>query len=392
MLQKIYLDHNSTTPVAPEVLEAMLPYFSEKFGNAASSSHTYGWEANVAVEMARENIAKNLGAPHKESIIFTSGATESNNLALKGLAEGANKKIHIITQKTEHKCILDSCEWLENQGHEVTYLDVDEEGFVSPDDVRRAIRSNTLLCSIMYANNEIGTIQPIQEIATICHEQGIWLHSDAAQAVGHSPVNVKTEGIDLLSFSAHKIYGPKGIGALYVNQSNPPIPLKTLLHGGGHERGLRSGTLNVPGIVGMAKALELCVKNLSEEQKRLTALRNHFIKNIQQRIQHVTVNGSLTHRLAHNASLTFNGMNAEQIILDMKNIACSTGSACSSGSTEPSYVIKALGHTNEYILSTLRFGLGRHTTKEELDTTVDKLVKTVEKLRSQSITYQMKKD
>ncbi len=389
-LRPIYLDYNATTPMDPRVLEAMIPYFSEKFGNEASRTHLYGWEACEAVKQAREIIAKCIGAQNPEEIIFTSGATESNNLAIKGLVRASGKKpAHIITQKTEHKCILESGAALEREGHQVTYLDVSPEGLVDPHDVKKNIRDHTVLCSIMTANNEIGTIQPIAEIAAICHSRGVLFHSDAVQAIGKIPVNVEQEGIDLMSISAHKIYGPKGMGALYVGLKKPPIPLQALMDGGGHERKKRSGTLNVPGIIGLARALEICCEEREKESIRLIALRDHFIKTLQQKCEGIRLNGHPTLRLPNNINLTIDYVPAEELITSLPELAFSTGSACGSGEPEPSTVIKALGLTDEQANATVRFGLGRWTTKENIDDAVDKISESVKKIRGQSIQYEM---
>lgn len=390
MNRPVYLDYNATTPMDPRVLEAIIPYFSEKFGNEASRTHVYGWEAYEAVKKARESIALAVGARNSEEIIFTSGATESNNLALKGLVRASGKKpAHIITQKTEHKCILESCAALEKEGHQVTYLDVSPEGLVSPDDVKKNIRQNTLLCSIMTANNEVGTLQPIAKIAVICHSRGVLFHSDAVQAVGKIPLDVQKEGIDLMSLSSHKIYGPKGIGVLYIALKKPPIPLQALMDGGGHERKKRSGTLNVPGIVGLAKALEICGEEREKESMRLTALRDYFIKTLRQKCEGIRLNGHPTLRLPNNINLTIDYVPAEELISATPEIAFSTGSACGSGESEPSYVIQALGLSEEEANSTVRFGLGRWTTRENIDYAVDKISQAVKKIRGQSIKYEI---
>ncbi len=392
MKNPIYLDNNSTTPMDPEVLAAMIPYFCEKFGNPESRSHAYGWQAAEAVDQARKTIARAIGTSHDPGIIFTSGATESNNLAIKGIVHGSGiKPAHIITQKTEHKCVLDSCATLEKEGHEVTYLDVDFEGKIKLEDLKTALQKNTVLCSIMTANNEIGTLQPIKEIASLCHSKNILFHTDAVQAMGKIPIHVESDGIDLLSLSGHKIYGPKGIGALYISKKNPSIKVSPLLQGGNQEQGLRSGTLNVPGIVGLAKALELASQKMPDEQKRLSQLRNYFIDKIEKEIDLVTINGSRTDRLPTNISFTFDFVKADELIMALPELAFSTGSACSSGSNEPSYVMQALGVSPKAVLSTVRFGLGRWTTAKEIDFAVDKLAVAVKKLRSQSLEYEMAK-
>lgn len=385
MKRPIYLDYNSTTPTDPKVLEAMKPFFSESFGNAASQAHMYGWEAEETVEQARQTVADLIGAKSKKNIIFTSGATESNNMVIKGIVHGARKKpVHIITQKTEHKSILDSCREIEKQGHEVTYIDVDSDGLVDPNDVKKAIKENTILCSVMKANNEIGTIQPIEEIASICHKKNVLFHSDAVQAVGKIPVDVQEEGIDLLSLSGHKIYGPKGIGAFYIARRSPPIIISPLLHGGGHETGKRSGTLNVPGIVGLAKALELCFDEIPREAQRLAKLRDSFIREIQSKIEGSHLNGHPTKRLPNNINISFDGIKADELILAVPEIAISSGSACSSGSPEPSYVISALTNSKERVNAAIRLGLGRWTTKENLDVALNCLTRAVEKIRAKS--------
>ncbi|MBI4412575.1 MAG: IscS subfamily cysteine desulfurase [Deltaproteobacteria bacterium] len=390
-MKPIYLDYHATTPVDAEVLRAMEPYFCEKFGNAASKSHAYGWETEEAVQMARESIAKNIGAESSKSIIFTSGATETNNMVIKGIVHAAKKKpAHIITQVTEHKCIIESCREIEKEGHKITYLGVDHDGLVDPDDVKNAIRPNTILCSIMAANNEIGVIQPIREISKICREKGVWFHSDAVQAVGKIPVDVQRDGIDLLSLSAHKIYGPKGIGALYIAKANPPIRLSPLIHGGSHENGRRAGTLNVPGIVGLAKALEICVKKMPEESKRLGLLRDRLAGEIIRRIDHTYLNGHPTKRLPHNANISFSYVRDTDLIMALPELAVATGSACASGTNEPSYVLRALGIGEDRANSSIRFGLGRQTTKEEIDEAVEYIVRAVEKLRKKSLQYEMR--
>lgn len=384
MRRPIYLDYNSTTPMDPRVLEAMKPYFLEKFGNESSRSHLYGWEAHEAVDLARETIARAIGAVDKHSILFTSGATESNNLAIKGIVKAsADKPAHVITQKTEHKCILESCEQLRREGHEVTFLEVDAEGFVDPKAVMQAARQNTLLCSIMFSNNEIGTIQPVAEIARLCYERGILFHTDAVQAVGKIPVNVAADGIDLLSLSGHKIYGPKGIGALYVAPRKPPIRLSPILQGGGHERDFRSGTLNVAGIVGLAKALALCMTGLEEEAKRLTALRDFLIDRIQERIPGALLNGPRKNRLPNNVNFSFEGIRSDDLLLKMPEIAVSTGSACSSGDPEPSYVIAAISKDKDEdrVRSSVRIGLGRWTSRNDVEKAAECLVRAVSELR-----------
>lgn len=385
----IYLDHNATTPVDPRVFEAMRPYFSEIFGNAASSSHRFGWDAEEAVEKARGQVASLIGADSPKTIIFTSGATESGNLAIKGLLAAQKlPKAHIITQATEHKCVLDSCKELEKAGHEVTYLEVDPYGMVDPENVRKAVRKNTVLISIMWANNEIGTLQPITEIGAIAREKGVCFHSDAVQAVGKVPVDVRAGSVDLLSISAHKMYGPKGVGALYIARRHPPIAIKPLLHGGGHERGKRSGTLAVQNIVGLGAACQVAAGEIEAEATRLTALRERLREGIMNRLDYVELNGHPTGRLPGNLNLSFRYIEAESLITGMSDIAVASGSACTSGSVEPSYVIKALGGDPERAFSSIRFGLGRSTTEEEIDYTIETLATTVKRLRVLSPHYE----
>src|SRR5829696_1091792 len=376
----IYLDYHATTPVDPRVLEAMLPYFTNRFGNAASRSHKFGWDADAAVERAREQAASLIGASGNE-IIFTSGATESNNLAIKGVLHAhADRPRHVITTGIEHKSVLDTCTSLAAAGCRVTCLPVDTAGRVDPDDVRRAIAVDTVLVSIMAANNEVGAIQPLAEIGAITRERGILLHSDAAQAAGKIPLDVKTLGVDLLSFTAHKMYGPKGVGALYIRR-RARVTLRPILEGGGQERGLRSGTLNVPGIVGLGRAAEINVEELPAESVRLAALRNRLFEALCRNLPGVGLNGSLERRLPHNLSVHFTGVAGESILLAVDDIALSSGSACSSGTVEPSYVLKACGIADDLALSSIRFGLGRFTTDEEIDYTVDKVSAVIRHLR-----------
>jgi cysteine desulfurase len=389
----VYLDYHSTTPVDPRVLEAMLPYFTEKFGNAASRSHSFGWTGEEAVEIARQQIAKLIGANPKE-IVFTSGATESTNIALKGAAEMyAEKGNHIITCVTEHKATLDSAKYLEKHaGCTVTYLPVDKYGMVSVEDVRKAITDKTILISLMHANNEIGTIHPIAEIGKLAKEKGILFHVDAAQTVGKVPVNVEELKIDILSISGHKIYGPKGVGALYVRRANPRVRLGAVIHGGGHERGLRSGTLNVPGIVGLGKACEIARETMQAESDRLRKLRDRLQKGLTQSLDEVYLNGHPTERLPNNLNISFAYVEGEALMMATKEIAVSSGSACTSASLEPSYVLKAMGVGEELAHSSLRFGLGRFTTEEEVDFAVEKVVSAVKKLRDMSPLYEMAKE
>ncbi|MBO0698837.1 MAG: IscS subfamily cysteine desulfurase [Zavarzinella sp.] len=385
----IYMDNNSTTRVDPRVVEAMLPYFTEKYGNAASRSHSFGWEAEKAVEEAREQIASLIGAGAKE-MIFTSGATESDNLALKGVAQMYKKKgNHVITQVTEHKAVLDTCKRLEKEGFQVTYLPVDRFGQVSPDQVREAMTDKTILVSIMAANNEIGTLQPIKQIGKVCKEKGVLFHTDAVQAIGKVPINVDEMGIDLLSMTAHKIHGPKGIGALYVRKKDPRVRLEPQIDGGGHERGMRSGTLAVPMIVGFGKACEIERTEGPEEAKRLYRLRERLRKGIMDRVPDTYLNGHPDERLPGNANISFAYVEGEGMMMGIKDVAVSSGSACTSASLEPSYVLRALGVGDELAHSSIRFGLGRFNTEEEVDYVIDHVVREVNRLRAMSPLYEM---
>jgi cysteine desulfurase len=380
----IYLDHHATTPVDPRVLEAMLPYFNQKFGNAASRSHEFGWQAEEAVENARARIARLIGAAPPE-IIFTSGATESINLALKGAAESYREKgNHIITQVTEHKAVLDTSKHLEQCGWSVSYLPVNREGLVDPEAVRAAITAKTILVSIMHANNEIGVLEPVAEIGRIARERGILFHCDAAQALGKVPVDVERDSIDLLSISAHKIYGPKGAGALYVRRKNPRVQLRALIDGGGHERGMRSGTLNVPGIVGLGKACEICEREMAAESERLARLRDRLTAAIESRLDGTSIHGSLAHRLPNNLNISFARVDGESLMMGINDVAVSSGSACTSANLEPSYVLRALGVDDDLAHSSIRFGIGRFNTEEEIDYVADRVVETVTKLRELS--------
>lgn len=380
----IYMDYHATTPLDPRVLEAMLPYFTELFGNPASRHHQFGWKAEEAVENARSVIARGIRAEARE-IYFTSGATESNNLAIKGVAESyRNKGDHVVTCATEHHAVLDVCRRLEKQGLRVTYLPVDEYGLVDLDDVRKAITEKTILISVMTANNEIGTIHPIEVIGRLCREREVFFHTDATQAVGKVPVDVQAMNIDLMSFSAHKIYGPKGVGALYVRRRNPRVRLTPQIDGGGHENGLRSGTLNVPGIVGFARAFEICIHVMEEESRRLARLRDQLKGLLFGTIDGIFLNGHPEFRLPHNLHVSFAGVEAEALMMEMKEIAVSTGAACTTASPKPSHVLRALGHTEERIHSSIRFGLGRFTTEEEVGYVADRVAEAVEKLRSLS--------
>ena len=387
----IYLDHNSTTPCDPGVVDAMIPYFTASFGNAASRSHSFGWIAEEAVDNAREEVAKLIGAEPKE-IIFTSGATEGDNLALKGIFETyAGKGNHIITCNIEHKAVLDTCKHIEKKGGEVTYLNVKDSGLIDLTELEAAIKPTTILIAIMYANNEIGTIMPIKEISAIAKKNGILFFSDATQAVGKIPVDVNKDGIDLLTFSAHKMYGPKGVGALYVRRKNPRVKLTAQIDGGGHERGMRSGTLNVPGIVGFGKACEIARTGMAEETERVSKLRDK-LQNALLQIDESYLNGDKQHKLPHVTNISFKYVESEGLMMGFnKNIAVSSGSACTSASLEPSYVLKALGLGDDLAHSSLRFGLGRFTTEEEIDYTIEQVTNTVKKLREMSPLWEMYK-
>ena len=388
----IYMDNHATTPVDPRVVTAMLPYFNEKFGNAASRNHSFGWTAEEAVESARGQLARIINAAPKE-IIFTSGATESNNLAIKGVAEMYREKgNHIITQVTEHKAVLDTCKRLEKYGYQVTYLPVAKDGRIDPDDLRRAITPKTILIAIMYANNEIGVIQPIEEIGRIAKEKGVLFHTDAVQAIGKVPVDVTKDNVDLLAMTGHKIYGPKGCGALYVRRRNPRVQLTAIIDGGGHERGMRSGTLNVPGIVGFGKAAELCQKEMAEESERLGALRERLKEGILKGLDEVYVNGSMTYRLPNNLNLSFAYVDGESLLMGINDVAVSSGSACTSAKMEPSYVLKALGVSGDLAHSSIRFGLGRFNTAEEVDYVIQRVVEVVGRLRELSPGYEPTKE
>jgi cysteine desulfurase len=387
----IYMDNQATTAVDPRVLEAMLPYFSEKFGNAASRNHEFGWKAEEAVENARGHIARLIRANPRE-IVFTSGATESDNLAIKGVAEAYREKgNHIITQATEHKAVLDACKRLEKSGFDVTYLPVAQDGLINLDDLRRAITPKTILISIMHANNEIGVLQPVEEIGKIAKQKKILFHVDAVQAVGKIPVDVQKDGIDLLSISAHKIYGPKGIGALYVRRKDPRVEISAIIDGGGHERGMRSGTLNVPGIVGLGKACEICQKEMPEECNRMRGLRDKLKDGIMSRLDGTAVNGSMAHRLPNNLNLSFSGVEGDALLMGINDVAVSSGSACTSAMIEPSYVLRALGVSDELSHSSIRFGLGRFNTEEEVHYVADRVVETVKRLRELSPLFEAAK-
>src|SRR5450432_205196 len=388
----IYMDNHATTQMDPRVLDEMLPFFVEKFGNSASRNHSFGWAAEEGVETARERIAKLIGATTKE-IVFTSGATESDNLAIKGVAEMYREKgNHIITAVTEHKAVLDTCKRLEKYGYRVTYMPVQKDGLVDLDDLKRAMDDKTILVSLMFANNEIGVIQPVAEIGKLCHEKGVIFHTDAVQAVGKIPVDVQAMSIDVLSLTAHKIYGPKGVGALYVRRRNPRVQISAQIDGGGHERGMRSGTLNVPGIVGLGKACEIAQKEMAQEAERLRGLRDRLRAGLEAKLDEVFINGSWEHRLPNNLNMSFAYVEGESLLMGINDIAVSSGSACTSATLEPSYVLKALGLGDEIAHSSIRFGLGRFNTKAEVDYVADKLIDVVLKLRELSPLYEMVKE
>lgn len=385
----IYLDHQATTPVDPQVLDAMLPYFKEHFGNAASRGHDFGWAAEKATNHARETLANGIGAKERE-IVFTSGATESNNIAILGAARMYQRKgKHLITCLTEHKAVIDPMRHLEHQGWDVTWLNVDETGSIDLNELRNAIREDTVLVSLMHGNNEIGTLHPIKEIGAICREHGVLFHCDATQTLGKEELDVNQMNIDLMSGSAHKIYGPKGIGMLYVRRRNPRVRLEPVMFGGGHERGLRSGTLNVPGVVGFAKALEVSLANREAEHKRVTALRDRLQSKLTEQLDYLTLNGHPEQRLACNLNLSFAFIEGESLVLGIPGIAVSSGSACTSASLEPSYVLRAMGVGDDLAHSSIRFGIGRFTTEEEIDYVAEKVVAAVKRLREMSPLYEM---
>jgi cysteine desulfurase len=386
----IYMDNHATTPVDPRVIEAMLPYFNAKFGNAASRSHVFGWTAEEAVSYAREQIAKLIGAENEKEIVITSGATESDNLALKGIADFyKDKGDHIITSVVEHKAVLDSCKRLEKEGYRVTYLGVDKEGRVSPDDVKRAITDKTILVSIMLANNEVGTVNPIGEIGKITRERGVIFHCDAVQGIGKVPFDVQKMNVDLASITAHKMYGPKGVGGLYIRRSKPRVRLVAQMDGGGHERGMRSGTLNVPGIVGFGKAADIMIKDGPAENARILGQREHLRKRLTSALEETQLNGSLEHRLPGNLNVSFAFVEGEAMMMAIKDVAVSSGSACTSASLEPSYVLRAMGVGEELAHSSIRFGIGRFNTDEEIDYVADLVISSVRKLRDMSPLYEM---
>lgn len=397
----VYMDNHATTPIDPRVLEAMMPYLTGKFGNAASRNHCFGWEAEQAVEIAREQIARLIGANAKE-IVFTSGATESNNLAIKGVAEAYRERgNHIITQATEHKAVLDTCKRLEKYGFRVTYLPVKADGRIDVEDLKRAINDKvsddkTILVTVMAANNEIGVLQPVREIGRICHEKGVLFHCDAAQIAGKAPFNVIDDNIDLASISAHKIYGPKGVGVLYVRRRNPRVQIAPQIDGGGHERGFRSGTLNVPGIVGMGKACEIAMQEMEAEAGRVRTLRDRLKAKLEAGLEYVHVNGAMSesgeHRLPGNLNMSFAYVEGDALLMALTDVAVSSGSACTSATLEPSYVLKALGLNDSLAHSSIRFGLGRFNTEAEVDYVAAKVIHVVQKLRELSPLYEMAKD
>ena len=388
----VYLDYHATTPVDPRAFEAMAPYFVERFGNASSRTHRFGLEAAEAVDRARGEVARLIGARARD-IVFTSGATESNNLAIKGVVAAAGGRgDHVITAVTEHHAVLDTCRRLEREGTRVTYLPVDRDGLVGVDELNAAITDRTILISIMAANNEIGVLQPIAEICAIAKEKGILFHTDAVQAAGKIPFDVNDAKVDLASLSAHKMYGPKGVGALFVRRRNPRVLLAPMIEGGGHERGMRSGTLNVTGIVGFGRAAELCRLEMAQEGERLRRLRDKLNDELHRNLDEIYVNGSVEHRLPHSLNVSFAYVEGESLLMGINDVAVSSGSACTSASLEPSYVLKALGAGDDLAHSSIRFGLGRFTTEEEVDYVIDKLTKVVKRLREMSPLYELAKD
>jgi cysteine desulfurase len=392
MKPPIYLDNHATTQMDPRVLTAMLPYFTEHFGNAASRNHAFGWAAEQAVDKARKQIADLIGASPRE-IIFTSGATESDNLAIKGVAEMyAEKGNHIITVATEHKAVLDTCKKLEKHGYRITYLPLKGDGLIDLDMLRESFTDKTILVSIMYANNEIGVIQPIAEIGKMCRERGVLFHTDGVQAIGKVPVDVNKDNIDIMSITAHKLYGPKGVGALYVRRKNPRVQITAQMDGGGHERGMRSGTLNVPGIVGLGEACAIAQREMPEEMKRMAYLRDRLKNKLEAGLDEVFINGSMEHRLPQNLNMSFLYVEGESLLMGINDVAVSSGSACTSATLEPSYVLKALGLGDDLAHSSIRFGIGRFNTEEEIDYVADKLIDVVRKLRDLSPLYEMAKE
>ena len=388
-MRSVYLDYNATTPVDPRVLEAMLPFLRDNFGNAASRNHRFGWVAEEAVEKARKQVAEVIGATGKE-IIWTSGSTEGNNTAIQGVARRyADKGKHIITCTVEHKAVIDPCKFLENQGYEVTWLDPDGTGRVSAEQVRDAIRDDTILVSLIFANNEIGTINPISEIGAICKQKGVLFHTDATQAFGKVPIDVEAMGIDLLTLSAHKTYGPKGVGALYVRRKGPRVRLQPIILGGGHERGMRSGTLNVPGIVGCGMAAEIALSDMAAESVRIAKLRDRLWAGLSEHLTDIELNGHVEHRLPNTLNVSFLYVEGESLMMGMSEIAVSSGSACTSASLEPSYVLRGIGVGDDLAHSSIRFSMGRFTTEEEIDHTIKKVVAAVNHLREMSPLYEL---
>ena len=386
----VYLDNHATTPLDPRVLEAMLPYFTQDFGNAASRTHSFGWRAEAAVDDARDGIARLINAESGKEIVFTSGATESDNLAIKGVAEYYGEKgKHVVTTVIEHKAVLDSCKRLEKEGFEVTYVGVGPSGVVDPADIAKAMTDKTILVSVMLANNEVGTIQPIAEIGKLTRERGVLFHVDAVQGIGKTPFDVRAMNVDLASLTAHKMYGPKGVGALYVRRSKPRVRVVAQMDGGGHERGNRSGTLNVPGIVGFAKACEILEREGVEESKRLRALRDRLFTRITKALPQVIVNGDMERRLAGNLNISFACVEGEGLMMAIKDVAVSSGSACTSASLEPSYVLRAMGLDEADAHSSIRFGIGRFNTEEEIDYVADLVISKVQKLRDMSPLWEM---
>jgi cysteine desulfurase len=390
----IYMDNHATTPVDPRVLEAMIPYFTMDFGNAASRNHAFGWKAEEAVEYAREQIAQLIGAKSDKEIVFTSGATESDNLAIKGVADFYKEKgNHIITTTIEHKAILDTCKKLEKQGYQVTYLDVGEDGLIKPEQVEAALTDKTILVSIMFANNEVGSIQPLAEIGKITRAKGVLFHSDAVQGIGKAEFDVEAMNIDLASITAHKFYGPKGVGALYVRRQKPRVRIVAEMDGGGHERGMRSGTLNVPGIVGFGKAAEIARKEWKQDAAKVFALRQRLREKLFSKLDMVHLNGADDpHRLPGNLNVSFSFVEGEAMMMAIRDVAVSSGSACTSASLEPSYVLRAMGVDEELAHSSIRFGIGKFNTEEEIDYVADLVIGSVEKLRAMSPLYEMHKD
>jgi len=388
----IYMDNHATTPVDPRVLEAMLPYFTDRFGNAASRNHSFGWQAEEAVEVARKQVAELIGATAKE-IVFTSGATESDNLAIKGAAYMYREKgNHLITVVTEHKAVIDTCKHLEKDGFEVSYLPVSKDGLIDLDQLRAAITDRTILISVMAANNEVGVLQPVAEIGKIARERGVLFHTDAVQAAGKVPFDVNAMNVDMASLSAHKMYGPKGVGALYVRRRNPRVLLTAIIDGGGHERGMRSGTLNVPGIVGMGKAAAIARAEMAAEAVRVAGLRDRLLQGLRQGLDEIYVNGSMEHRLPGNLNISFAYVEGESLLMGVNDVAVSSGSACTSATLEPSYVLKALGTGDDLAHSSIRFGLGRFNTEEEVDYVAAKLVSVVRRLREMSPLYELARE